>query len=397
MGNRMDVVGRKIGIGALALSIAAMGCGDASDGGDGRGQGGDGDGSAGLGNPGTGGFGGGTGATGGGTGATGGGDGDGSGGGGGGEDCGNVEITPMAEFSPGNILMIFDRSLSMNSDFNGMSRFDAANVSLLTAIDPFTCKGGAVNPDGTPCSDPLTVATILFPQNGGSGLIGQCTMIPDLGSPDHISWMKSTDWIPAWMAYWNNHALELGTPIIAAFETADRALAAAKNGMPALDGNTAIIFVTDGEGTCNGATTEQALAGQWAAEGINTYVINVNANVGGAGAMFNDQVAAAGNTGSSINPGNQAELQAAMQMIMQKTASIASCDITLTDGALGDLQGACERGDVTLGPNKLACDSTNGFQVTGASQMELFGTACDELMAGGILHASFPCDVVLVE
>jgi len=380
----------------MAGLLSMVGCGD--DGVDDTGRdpvGGDGDGSGGLG----GGDGDGFGNPNPGTGGTMFGDGDAPGDGDGEPDCGNVEITPMAEFSPGNILIIFDRSVSMNtSDFNGMTRFDAANIALLTAIDPFTCADAGVNPDGTPCTDPLTIATVLFPQNGGSGLFGECTAIPDLGTADHIDWMKSTDWIPAWMSYWGSHALELGTPIVAAFETADRAIQSLKNGMPVLDGNTAVIFVTDGEGTCTGASTAAGLAGQWAGDAnypIDTYVVNVNPMAGGAGTQFNDAVAAAGNTGTSVNPANQVELQNAMSMILQSTASVASCDITLTDGALDDLQGACDRGTVLLGPDKLACDANNGFQVTGPSQMELFGTACDQLMAGGILHASFPCDVVV--
>jgi hypothetical protein len=54
-------------------------------------------------------------------------------------------------------------------------------------------------------------------------------------------------------------------------------------------------------------------------------------------------------------------------------------------------------GTVVLGPDVLACDPDNGFSVTGESSISLHGSACDQLMGGRALTATFPCEVVRPE
>lgn len=310
-------------------------------------------------------------------------------------NCGAVEITPKVDYSPGNILVVFDRSGSMeDTDFNGMRRFDAANAALVNAVQAYTC-GGTVNPDAAGCSDPLTLGSILFP----SGATLLCDPVVPFEMAPQITWRKSTEWLPQWNAFGNNPTFGLGTPIEYAFMEADRVLTQYKD---TLEGTVAVLFLTDGGSTCfpgtmttDGTGTIPAadqIAAAWAADGIRTHVVSVQPG----GSAFNDRLAQAGGTGSSINPANQQEIDAAMASIIQETAAVASCDIVLEGGALDDLEGACERGDVTLGPTKLACDPVDGFSVTGSSAISLHGAACDALMAGGYLTATFPCDVVVL-
>lgn len=391
-------------VGALCCALAGpslLGCGETGadtsrsglQAGDGDGAGadpfgnaGDGDGAAGFGN-------------GNGSGAVGGGGGGGLGGGAGGSyvdpseaNCGSVEITPKVDYAPGNILVIFDRSGSMeDADFNGMRRFDAANAALVSAVQPYTCPPGAANPDGTQCSDPLTLGTILFP----TGLSLVCDPVTPFEMDPQITWRKSTEWLPVWNAFGDNPTFGGGTPIEAAFMEADRVLYQYRD---QLDGAIAVLFLTDGGSTCfsptfadgSPITPAAELATKWAADGIRTHVVSVEPG----GSAFNDNIASVGGTGKSINPTNPQELDDAMRSIIQETAAVASCDIVLQGGMLEDLDGACERGEVFLGPAKLACDGQDGFTVTGSSNVSLHGQACDDLMAGGYLTATFPCDVI---
>ncbi|MDH5673020.1 MAG: hypothetical protein OEZ06_12770 [Myxococcales bacterium] len=308
-------------------------------------------------------------------------------------NCGAVQITPRVEFSPGNILVVFDRSGSMeDTDFNGMQRFAAANAALVAAVEPYTCPAGAADPDGMACHDPLTLATILFP----SGLTLLCDPVLPFEQPPNISWLKSTEWLPTWQQFGSNPNFGIGTPIEFAFMEADRVLT---DYIDQLEGSTAILFLTDGGSTCvPGLLTPDGtgvvadafqIATKWAGQGVRTHVVSVQPG----GSAYNDQLAAAGQ-GTSINPENPQDLEAAFASIIQGTASVASCDITLEGGRITDLDGACQMGTVLLGPNPLDCDPANGFSVTGESSISLHGSACDGLMDGRSLTATFPCGVV---
>jgi len=311
-------------------------------------------------------------------------------------NCGAVEITPVVEFSPGNILVVFDRSGSMeDTDFNGMQRFAAANAALVAAVEPYTFPLGAANPDSMGCNDPLTLGTILFP----TGLTLLCDPVVPFEQAPNITWRKSTEWLPTWKQFGDNPNFGMGTPIEFAFMEADRVLT---QHVGQLEGSTAILFLTDGGSTClPGSPTPDGMgtvadanqiASKWAAMGVHTHVVSVQPG----GSAYNDQLAASGQ-GTSINPANPQELEAAFASIMRETATVASCDITLEGGRLRDLDGACALGTVLLGPTKLSCDPANGFSVTGESSIQLHGTACDTLMSGSALTATFPCEVVAPE
>jgi hypothetical protein len=312
-------------------------------------------------------------------------------------NCGAVEITPRVEFSPGNILVVFDRSASMEDvDFNGMQRFAAANAALVAAVEPYTCPPGVADPDGMGCRDPLTLATILFP----SGLTLLCDPVIPFEQAPNITWLKSSEWLPTWQQFGSNPNFGIGTPIELAFMEADRVLT---QYIDQLEGNTAILFLTDGGSTCvPGFATPDGMgviadanqiASKWAAEGVRTHVVSVQPG----GSAYNDQLAASGQ-GTSINPGNPQDLEAAFASIIEETAAVASCDITLEGGRLSDLDGACQLGTVVLGSGTLECDPDNGFSVTGESSISLHGAACDDLMGGrSRLSATFPCEVVRPE
>ena len=184
----------------------------------------------------------------------------------------------------------------------------------------------------------------------------------------------------------------LGTPIEDAFAKAAQAIDSA--GLP---GSYAVLFLTDGESTCGPldlnfpAVDVPTQAQTWLAAGIKTHVVSVAPPIG----TYNDTVAQAGGTGQSLNPADTTQLTDAIREIVAESVVVADCRTKLSGQKVADLDGACERGVVILGPDRIACDPQNGFQIINAEELELFGSACESLKNGLTLTAEFPCDVLL--
>lgn len=301
--------------------------------------------------------------------------------------CSSATIEPKVNRSPGNLLVIFDRSLSMRENFEGnTSRFDAVDNALKTGLANFQCPPQVV--DGETCTEDLTVGSILFPSVDALG----CAPVDAIDATTQIYWRPVSEFLNEWQTYWQpggpNARLLIGTPIELAFQRGDEAITAST-----LPGNTAVLFLTDGETTCVPGDPIDAVAQAqtWANNGVTTYVVSV----GDLGSAFNDQVAQAGGSGNSINPDDSQQLNDAIAGIVQQTAQLVDCKTTLQGQKIVDQTGACERGTVILGTAQVPCDAANGFQVISDSEMELFGTACESLKTGQKLTAEFPCDVLL--
>jgi hypothetical protein len=285
----------------------------------------------------------------------------------------------------------------MNEWFVTNTRIHAAYFALLEGLQPFVCA-----PDNPDCEEQLNVAAILLPSSPGG--VGQC-YVEDINSPQQINWMGATQFVAAWQTFWNANpdpdinVLVLGTPIFPAFEHAANAIATAN-----LPGKTAVLFLTDGLGTCGQGTPADVQAAEWLNQGIKTHVVSISSisllDLFGMGQVFNDGLAAAGGTGQSINPADVASLNTAFSEIIESASASPGCEVTLQGGDLIDLDQACERGTVTVGGEPIACDQqnrTDGFWVKSSNQIELVGSACEKLQAEGQLSASFPCDVILLE
>lgn len=220
--------------------------------------------------------------------------------------------------TPGNVLIVFDRSSSMNTDWNGMPRWQAAGGAMIAAL--------------TPLQDKLTIGTVFFPDNK-AGLLGTpaCTVDP-FTATDQIAF------VPGAMALTKMQApapsgtptplyapSATGTPTLEGLQVADAALATAT-----LTGTTSVILVTDGDPNCawNQATAIGIVAA-WLGKGIKTYVLGVP-GVGGGGVATLNAVAAAGGTMQYIPPTDATSLQQTIQGIVEKTISsgIDSCTIT---------------------------------------------------------------------
>jgi hypothetical protein len=313
-------------------------------------------------------------------------------GGAGGMNCGSATITPVVDRQPGNLLIVFDRSNSMSDEFSpGVTRLKAAQDAVVNGLTPFTCPTDPTDPDGMGCKETLTVGSIFFPTVASFDL---CSTVDPITAPTQINWLGTSPFLAAWNSFWTTQGqLVLGTPIVAAFVQAEAALSTSM-----LAGTTAVLFLTDGGETCVNADPNGAVnqATAWLGAGVKTYVVNVVGSGGGfSNGPFNESVAMAGGTAPAINPADTAQLTAAITEILMQTASVTSCEIALTGARLSNLEMACARGEVFAGPTKLACDPVNGFQVTAADKIELFGSACATLMASGTMSAVFPCDLIV--
>jgi len=317
----------------------------------------------------------------------------GAGGAGGGTDCGSATITPVVDRKPGNLLIVFDRSTSMEQEFApGVTRLKAAQDAVVNGLTPFTCPPGATNPDGPGCKETLTVGSIFFPSDASVAFVGPCP-VHEITAPTQINWMGTSPFLAAFQNFWMTQGmLFAGTPLVDAFAKANTALTTSM-----LTGTTAVLFLTDGGETCLGdIATPPMQAASWLGTGIKTYVVNVGAtNDPLANAQLNEDIASSGGTAPAINPTDTGMLTAAITEILMQTSSVTSCEIALTGARLSNLDMACARGEVFAGPTKLMCDPVNGFQVTAADKIELFGNACASLMASGVLNATFPCDLIL--
>lgn len=299
--------------------------------------------------------------------------------------CSSAEIVPEVSRSPGNLLVLFDRSTSMRDDFGAGTRFEAVDTALREGLRQFVCPPDVV--DGPVCNETLTVGSLLFPS---IPLALDCVAesVDPLEATTQISWKPVSEFLNAWDAFWApGISLFPGTPIESAFQRGAEAITAST-----LAGTTAVLFLTDGASTCWTRPVDPiAQAGTWLNEGIKTYVVSVAPGQAG----FNDQVAQAGGSGASINPTDIQQLKNAIGDIIQETAVVSTCKTTLSGKEVTDIAGACMRGTVTMEGSRVPCDPQNGFQITSKTEMELFGVACDDLLAGKALTANFPCDVLL--
>ena len=330
-------------------------------------------------------------------------------------ECGQVTITPQVEFRPGNLLIIFDRSMSMSTPFpdpmsSMPSRLDNAKQAINTALAPLVCPD-VIEPDGPGCTDPVNVALLTFPTyDGVSGrdILGLSCSVDLLESEEQISWRGVTQFAKDFDPYWASrtlvdgaplypgmHPLSFGTPISVAFARAAQALMD-----PSLTGNKAVLFLTDGEevAMCADGVNGIVQAQQWfSGMGIRTHVLSL-APPGGLGQVFNDGVALGGGTGASIYPTDSAQLTDEISKIVFDNRGQTTCEITIDDAALTDPVLACDEGEVFVQSTKVPCDRENkaeGFWVKDAKSFEIVGSYCTLLQETMSLRAGFPCALLM--
>ncbi|MBI5534373.1 MAG: VWA domain-containing protein [Deltaproteobacteria bacterium] len=231
----------------------------------------------------------------------------------GGKICDSVQVQSDAKtvVKPGNVLIVFDRSDSMNESFttdNGCApKYEAAGQALIDAVSPI--------------SDQLEVGALLFPTTSKAWF---CTaQVDPITAPTQIDFQSGANFIQAWNAWWKANGLILGTPLNRAFDKADDALMNS-----GLQGTTVVVVFTDGEPVCTDGVPAPQRAASWLAMGIKTYVVGLP---GAEDAPILNEIAIQGGTGAYLLPKDASALKKELSAIAETTISttLSSCTIKL--------------------------------------------------------------------
>jgi hypothetical protein len=224
-------------------------------------------------------------------------------------DCGGAELEPTVVMSivRGNVLVVFDESLSMNERWNGgSSKWSVATQAVTGALMPL--------------QDQINAASLFFPNGGFDG----CG-VAAIDSGSQIGFQPGAGFVGAWNTYLSSHKPSGFTPTGTAVQLADAALSSAQ-----LVGTTAVVLITDGDPNCgtNDSQVNRFVAG-WLAKGIKTHVIGLPGADAGESRL--NALAAAGGTTSFLTPSDSAGLQSALAAIVGSSvsSSIDSCRIEL--------------------------------------------------------------------
>jgi hypothetical protein len=244
---------------------------------------------------------------------------------------------PRTEPAPGTLLLIFDRSLSMNEDWNGMPRWQAAGSAMLNALKPvqdlltigavlFPSPNAATGAPGS-CVDPTGITCAIL---GGNG--AQLCMVSPITAPDQVSFKAGPDAIAELQtgASGSPKYQPVGqTPTSEAVAQADMALS-----MTTLVGKTVVVLITDGEPNCmwdqNATTT--TITSWLTQKNIKTYVVGLPGTSSANATMVLDALAQAGGTTQYLTPDDPRMLTMLLEDIVQQQVQPGS------DGGTGPCQ-----------------------------------------------------------
>lgn len=301
-------------------------------------------------------------------------------GGGGDNVCADISLN-TAHTTP-NVVLIVDRSGSMEAQFGRDTRWEVLRDSLMA------------EPSGLVHMLQGSVRFGLAMYSGQDGAAEACpnvvTVAPAINNYDAID------------AVYGPAGTDHGTPTGEAIETI---LANSALSMSTAD-PTVFVLATDGAPNgCSGTGVDgrpsSVAAVQHAFEmGIPTYVIAVGSDAD----LDDDHLTDLANAGLGTTSGpdemfwrvnDEAGLVDALTTIVGGTVS---CDIELTNGSI-DVSNPdvyCAGSSVVLDGMTIPCDDANGWVATDATHIRLQGTACEALLeGGGNVSATFPCGVVL--
>jgi len=306
-----------------------------------------------------------------------------------GDECGTLRIEGEVTKVPGNVLLVFDRSFSMDMDWNGMLRYQAAGTAMVDAL--------------TPLAADLTIGMVGFPSPDPAAIGLNCTVL-GIDSPDQITFKPGMDalselrmggagGLPKYEPM-RPGAPPAGssagaTPTAEAIAMADQALNAAT-----LAGATAVVLITDGEPNClwDEAAANATIARWLSEKNIKTYVVGLP-GVGGLGGPILEALATSGGTAPYLTPTNSMELATKMAEIISSTVGFNSCTIALNPKAElpDELQMVVEEAAV-MGQQEVPRDLGNGagWSITADGQtVELLGQVCEDAKTGRFTALTF--------
>ncbi|HKP58440.1 MAG TPA: vWA domain-containing protein [Polyangiales bacterium] len=299
------------------------------------------------------------------------------------DNCGTLRLEQDVKVTrhPGNLLVIFDQSVSMSEPWNGTTKIVAAQDAVAKAI--------------TSLQDLLTVGAIFFPTLGCIPALPSVAVDP-IDTANQISFRPGKDFLTAWNQHWTmlNGLLGVGTPMQEAFDRADAAIAGAK-----LTGPLAVMVFTDGAPNCIPDDTMTMIptmvepdraAGWLSTKMVKTYMVGLP---GAGGVQLLNDVAVKGGTMQYIVPDDPAALEAKLREVVSETVKMGfdSCMISLKPAAdpvdkllmIVEEGGKRQRVEHTFGANGGWTISADGLNV------ELTGTLCEDAKSGRFASITF--------
>ena len=178
------------------------------------------------------------------------------------------------------ILFLFDKSGSMSSDWGDVSKWSAAAEAMTFSVELY--------------SHYVSAGTVFFP-TGGSCEVDAIT------APSQIYFTDGDNFSSQWEASMQQKQADGSTPMLAAFERADEALAiACATGM--MTRPLKVVLIADGKPTCNHDDDEADVmvryAQKWLAHGVMTFVIGLPGSEKASDLL--EQIAAAGGSTQHI-------------------------------------------------------------------------------------------------
>jgi len=246
-------------------------------------------------------------------------------------DCGHINVNTNTTViqKPGNVLVVFDRSTSMQEDWNGTPKYQAAGNALIAALTPLKALlivGGLFFPsqDATTgmmmandaCPMGCNVANPLhwIPGPGACCLnsVGGGCSVDTIDKPDEIDFTTADNFIAGLPMQWNIQGVN-ETPTETAVQRAAAAISAKTFTDPLI-----VLIMTDGEPNCG--TNNQNVLDQitaWHTAGINTHVVGLPGAQGAANVL--NMMATAGGTSTYIDPADPTELQMRLNSVISST------------------------------------------------------------------------------
>jgi hypothetical protein len=320
------------------------------------------------------------------------------------DNCGTLEFVPDVEriVTPGNLLLIWDRSTSMTQNWNGMQRWRAAGPAMVNALMPLAGN--------------LTIGAIFFPSQMPGADDGRVCLLPGCScsvdpytSLEQIGFQPGSEALQKLQGAAPSGVNPMYGPVGLAAPSDPRALALigqtpTSEAVAAADvmlqnsdlmGTTAVAFVTDGEPNCrwDQAATVDTIAGWLSTRNIKTYVIGLPGNdIGSTGMVVLNALAQAGGTGQYIVPTDAMTLQQNLSAIVEETVKTGfnSCSMSLSPVPDVPDELLLIVDEPGAGVQQVPRDRGWSLSVdSGAARVEISGGLCDAAMGGRFSSIKF--------
>ncbi|MFI5307086.1 MAG: hypothetical protein ACHQ53_07035, partial [Polyangiales bacterium] len=315
--------------------------------------------------------------------------------------CGTLTLASTVKMTtnPGNVLLIFDRSLSMNDQWNGMPKWQAAGTAVINALQPLAnllTIGAELfpspNSSGGGCIDPTGITCAIL----GGDPTQFCNVNP-ITAPDEVAFKPGPQAIMELMTGSNGapkYQPVGATPTAEAVKMSDMALSSAT-----LTGPIVAIIITDGEPNCmwDQNATITTITNWLNQKQIKTYVVGLPGAGMGNGPMVLTALAQAGGTMDYFTPDDSMKLQMKLQEVVSQVVSSGfdSCSIDLMPPTSSPdklqlvVEEAAMKGMLEMVPHDLG-GTAGGWTISAdGSHVDLTGGVCNSAKAGTFSQLTF--------